>query len=214
MPVIERGAGELAARYIDQLCHLYDAIFSMPPFTWSPEDSGDHRRMLTDLLTNATFAVTIAREGQELVGFAYGHRLPVTHGWWSGFPAPLPKEFTTERQGRTFTLTDFGVDGRYRGQGIGRQLHNTLLNSRSEERAVLSVQPTALETKQVYEHWGWRHVGRKGPLEGVHPSYWDIYVCLLPVAPGAGTGVVFDEDVPAVSSTNTSRGRPGPEIAT
>lgn len=186
MPVIELGGGDLAVGLVDDVCQLYDAVFSVPPFTWSPGEPAEHRRMLTDLLADKTFAIAIAREGRELVGFAYGHRLPVTHGWWRGFPAPLPADFAAEWEGRTFTLTDFGVERSYRGRGIGRQLHDTLLNSRQEERAVLSVQPTALETKQIYAHWGWRHVGRKGPLEGIHPSYWDIYARPLAMALHAG----------------------------
>lgn len=176
MPVMELGARALAAEYFDQICFLYDAVFSASPFLWSAGDSDDHRGMLADLVTDGTFAVVVARAGADLVGFAYGHRLPVTHGWWRDFPDPLPQDFIAEWPGRTFTLTDFGVDGRYRGQGIGRRLHDTLLASRVEERAVLSVQPAALNTKQIYEHWGWRHVGRKGPLAGVQPPCWDIYV--------------------------------------
>jgi ribosomal protein S18 acetylase RimI-like enzyme len=197
MLTIERGARDLAGSLTDQICRLYDTVFSAPPFVWSPNDSDDHRRMLMDLLADETFAILIAREGRELVGFAYGHRLPVAHGWWSGFPTPLPKQFTAEREGRTFTLTDFGVDRRYRGRGIGRQLHDTLLSSRMEERAVLSVQPTALDTKEIYVHLGWQHVGRKGPLEGVHPSYWDIYVHPLAVPLRTDAYVHLDADVPS-----------------
>lgn len=175
-PVIEQGAGGLADKYFDQICALYDTVFSAPPFIWAPEDSEEHGRALSVLQQDSTFTVTVAREGQDLLGFAYGHRLPVTHGWWNGFPTALAEDFTAEWEGRTFTLTDFAVEKRFRGQGIGRQLHDTLLAGRREARAVLSVQPTALETRQIYEHWKWQYVGRKGPLEGVEPPYWDIYV--------------------------------------
>jgi GNAT superfamily N-acetyltransferase len=187
MPIVELGGGELAAGLADRICQLYDAVFSAPPFTWSPGDSDEHRRMLTDLLADKTFAIAVAREGGELAGFAYGCRLPVTHGWWGGFPQPLPAAFTAEREGRTYTLTDFAVEPALRGRGIGRQLHDALLDSREEERAVLSVQPTALATQQIYLHWGWRHVGRKGPLADAHPPYWDIYVRSL-ATPGSAGG--------------------------
>ncbi|MGY3203537.1 hypothetical protein ACVW19_004052 [Streptomyces sp. TE5632] len=51
-----------------------------------------------------------------------------------------------------------------------------LLHDREEQRAVLSVRPTALATQSVYRHWRWREVGGKGPLAGVTPPYWDVHV--------------------------------------
>lgn len=51
-----------------------------------------------------------------------------------------------------------------------------LLRDRAEQCAILSVQPTALATQRLYQHWVWTNVGRKGPLAGVTPPYWDIYV--------------------------------------
>lgn len=134
---------------------------------------------MEQLMRQATFEMTVAFDGPEVAGFAYGHRLPVNHGWWSGFPKPLPAEFTREWEGRTFTLVDFVVSARFRGTGIGRKLHDLLLRRRPEERAVLSVQPAAIETQQIYEHMGWAKVGRKGPIEGVQPPYWDIFVLSL-----------------------------------
>jgi GNAT superfamily N-acetyltransferase len=176
MLVIEGGDGELAGRWLEQICDLYDAVFSEQPFVWSPEDSAAHRRLLTELTSDPTLGITIAWQDGDLVGFAYGYRLPATHAWWSGFPAPLPDDFVAEWEGRTFTLADFGVERLSRGRGIGRRLHDSLLAGRSEERVVLSVQPTALLTRQIYERWGWHHVGRKGPMADVRPPYWDIYV--------------------------------------
>ncbi|WP_458076529.1 hypothetical protein [Streptomyces sp. EMB26] len=57
-----------------------------------------------------------------------------------------------------------------------------LLRDREEQRAILSVQPTALATQRLYRHWGWTHVGRKGPLAGVTPPCRDIYGCERGVA--------------------------------
>ncbi|WP_223852996.1 GNAT family N-acetyltransferase [Microbispora bryophytorum] len=85
-------------------------------------------------------------------------------------------EITDEWDGRTFTLTSLAVLPDQRGRGIGKQLINHLLGTRTEERAVLSVQPTALETQSIYRHLGWRQVGRNGPLPGVTPPRWDVYV--------------------------------------
>ncbi len=177
--VIQRGDCSLARQVKEQICDLYDAVFSSSPFAWNPSDSQEHSETMDQMMSLSTFEVTVAFDGCEVVGFAYGHRLPVTHGWWSGFPEPLPADFTREWEGRTFTLVDFAVSARFRGTGVGRKLHNLLLGRRPEERAVLSVQPAATETHHIYEHMGWTRVGRKGPIEGVQPPYWDIFVLPL-----------------------------------
>lgn len=176
---MQRGGASLALEAKQQICELYDVVFSSQPFVWNPRDSREHSDTLDRLMAQDTFEVTVAFDNSNVVGFAYGHRLPVNHGWWSGFSEALPADFTREWEGRTFTLDDFAVTAGLRGAGIGRKLHDLLLGQRPEERAVLSVQPTAEETQCIYQHMGWSKVGRKGPMEEVEPAYWDIYVLPL-----------------------------------
>lgn len=171
----ERDGCAVAKKYHDEICSLYDATFSVDPFVWSEQDSTGHREMLVDIRRDPTFGIAIAKSGGKVIAFAYGHRLPVDHGWWDGFSSVLPPSITTEWEGRTFALIDFAVDKLWRGKGIGRRVLNFLLEERQEERAVLSVQPTAVETEQIYIHLGWRKVGQKGPIAGVTPPHWDIF---------------------------------------
>lgn len=173
---VQIGDGWLARRHATAICALYDRVFSAPPFAWSDGDAASHRLMLNEISTDATFGVALALDGPEIVGFAYGHRLPVSHGWWSGFPAELPEDLVAEREGRTFALIDVAVHESYRGRGIGGTLLTRLLVSRPEERALLSVQPAAVQAQRIYEHLGWQRIGVKGPLSGVHPEYWAIYL--------------------------------------
>jgi hypothetical protein len=51
-----------------------------------------------------------------------------------------------------------------------------LLSSRSEERATLTVQPTAVDTKRLYERWGWRMVGQ---MEGGPTAAAPVFDCYL-----------------------------------
>ncbi|GAA5199609.1 hypothetical protein GCM10023322_75640 [Rugosimonospora acidiphila] len=173
---VRLGGRGLADALHGQICELYDAVFSQPPFIWTANDSQEHGQELAALRTDPTFGLAVAMRGDELVGFAYGVRLPVDHGWWTGFPEPLPDDLTREWEARTFALIDFAVHSGHRGKGFGRRLLEVLLRSRSEQRTILSVQPTATDTQAVYQHLGWRSLGRKGPLEGMRPAYWDIYL--------------------------------------
>jgi ribosomal protein S18 acetylase RimI-like enzyme len=173
---VRLGGGDLAGALHGQICELYDAVFSQPPFAWTANGSQEHAQELAALRTDPTFGLAIAMLGDQLVGFAYGVRLPVNHRWWTGFPEPLPDGLTREWEARTFALIDFAVYRGHRGRGLGRRLLELLLGSRSEERTILSVQPTATATQAIYRHLGWQHLGRKGPLDGVTPAYWDIYL--------------------------------------
>jgi GNAT superfamily N-acetyltransferase len=83
-----------------------------------------------------SFSIATATHNDQLIGFAYGITLPPDTGWWSGLPDDVPDDITTESPGGTFALIDFAVHEDWRGKGIGRQLHDRLLASRHEERAI------------------------------------------------------------------------------
>ncbi|MEU2975847.1 GNAT family N-acetyltransferase [Streptomyces hirsutus] len=174
--VFEGGGRESAADWFRRICDLHDGVFSAEPFAWVPEMSPGHEEELGSLMTVPGFRLVVARQRDRLVGYVYGHPLPVDHGWWRDFTHPLPAGLVREWPGRTFAVISLAVLPERRGRGTGRRLMEELLRDREEQRAVLSVQPTALATQSVYRHWGWRRVGRKGPLAGVTPPCWDIYV--------------------------------------
>ncbi|WP_436528447.1 GNAT family N-acetyltransferase [Actinoplanes sp. HUAS TT8] len=173
---VHSGNADLAAAYLDAICAVYDDVFSRPPFFWRDDESLLHRERLDQLLTDATFGITVAFADQDLVGFAYGFTLPPTTQRWSSLTEPLPDETTQEWPGRTFMLFDFAVLPTARGYRVGKTLHDQLLASRVEQRATLTVQPTAADTKAIYQHWGWRQVGQmEGGPTAAAPMF-DVYL--------------------------------------
>jgi GNAT superfamily N-acetyltransferase len=173
---IHLGGADLARPLVESICELYDEVFSRPPFFWREDESALHRERLLRLLGDPSFGIAVARADDELVGFAYGFTAPPDTNRWSNLIGPVPPELTVEWPSRTFVLFDFAVRQPYRGHGIGRELHDALLGSRREERASLSVEPPAAETKAIYEHWGWRKVAQSigGPTAAA--PIFDVYV--------------------------------------
>ncbi|PSK95729.1 acetyltransferase (GNAT) family protein [Murinocardiopsis flavida] len=169
------GAAELAVVHHNGIRRLYDEAFLRPPFAYTEGARAEHEAGLARLRAIRGFGIAVAVLRGEPVGFAYGFPLPVDHQWWDGFPTPLPRAFTREWPGRTLTIEDLAVDSRYRRSGVARRLLAALLDSRGEERAVLSVQPAAEAAHAFYRATGWHKVGRKGPIPGIVPPYWDIY---------------------------------------
>ena len=171
------GGADLARPLLDAICVLYDEVFAAPPFFWRDDESELHRERLTGLLADPTFGIAVARASEELVGFAYGFGLPADTKRWTRLVEPVSSaRVTAEWPGRTFLLFDYAVRQSYRGRGIGRRLHDGLLGSRPEERATLTVQPTAAETKGIYQHWGWRLVGKMEGGPAAAAPMFDVYL--------------------------------------
>jgi ribosomal protein S18 acetylase RimI-like enzyme len=130
------------------------------------------------------FVLAEARHGGYLVGFAFGMPLRPSTSWWRDLTAPLPADVTTERPGRTFALAELAVRPAWRRQGIGRDLHDLVLAGRPEERATLTVLPSATAAQRAGQAWGWRKIARKREQQPGAPLL-DILVTTLP---GDGRG--------------------------
>ena len=106
------------------------------------------------------FVLAEARHGGYLVGYAFGMPLRPSTSWWRNLTTLLPDEVTAEHPGRTFALAELLVRASWRRQGIAGTLHDLILENRPEERATLTVLPTAIAAQQAFRRWGWRKVAR------------------------------------------------------
>jgi GNAT superfamily N-acetyltransferase len=131
------------------------------------------------------FVLAEARHGGYLVGYASGMPLRPSTSWWRGLTTPLPDEVTAEHAGRTFAVTELLVRASWRRQWIGRELHELLLDGRTEERATLTVPPGAAAAQAAFRSWGWRKVAR---TRGDEPggAVLDVLVIDLPWVPPPG----------------------------
>ena len=131
------------------------------------------------------FVLAEARHGGYLVGYAFGVPLRPSTSWWRQLTTPLPEEVTTEHPGRTFALVELAVRASWRRQGIAATLHDLILENRPEERATLTVPPTATPAQQAFRKWGWRKVARTrdgGPGAPVS----DVLITSLPASRDRG----------------------------
>jgi GNAT superfamily N-acetyltransferase len=106
------------------------------------------------------FVLAEARHGGYLVGYVFGVPLRPSTSWWRHLTTPLPDEVTAEHPGRTFALVELLVRAAWRRQGIAGTLHDLILADRPEERATLTVPPSAAPARQALRKWGWRKVAR------------------------------------------------------
>jgi GNAT superfamily N-acetyltransferase len=106
------------------------------------------------------FVLAEARHGGYLVAYAAGLPLRPSTSWWKDLTTPLPDDLTTEYPGRTFALAELLVRASWRRQGIGRTLHDLMLDDRPEERATVTVPPGATAAQAAFTRWGWRRIAR------------------------------------------------------
>jgi GNAT superfamily N-acetyltransferase len=125
------------------------------------------------------FVLAEARHGGYLVGYAFGMPLRPSTSWWRNLTTPLPDGVTTEHPGRTFALVELLVRASWRRQGIAGTLHDLILENRPEERATLTVLPTATPAQQAFRKWGWRKVARTRDTEPGSPVS-DVLLTTLP----------------------------------
>jgi GNAT superfamily N-acetyltransferase len=148
---------------------------------YADEDAGRFAGRFRVQRRQPGFVLAEARSGGYLVGYAAGMPLRPATSWWRGLTAPLPEEVTAEPAGRTFALVELLVRAPWRRQGIARTLHDLVLAGRPEERATLTVPPTASAAQQAFRSWGWRRVGRtRDPDEPGSPIA-DVLVIPLPL---------------------------------
>ena len=173
--------GRQAAEHAAELEALHAEVYAEPPYLLDDDAEGFARRFGVQR-RQPGFVLAEARHGGYLVGYASGMPLRPSTSWWRDLTTPLPELLTAEHQGRTFAVTDVLVRASWRRQGIGAALHDSILAGRPEERATLTVLPTAAAAQHAFRAWGWRKVARaRGPEPG-SPVY-DVLLTTLPAAP-------------------------------
>ncbi len=174
--VIESWEGDEARGLADAVSGLYQAVFSLPPFSGDDDEFANQRSYYPAMTARPGFRLTTARAGDKHVGFGYGFLLPADTRWWTGLADPVSEKFAREDGTRTFALIDYGVLPAWRGLGVGRAIHDELLAGSGARRATLSVQPKAAETEEIYRRWGWRNVSVKKMDPPVPAPVFDILI--------------------------------------
>jgi GNAT superfamily N-acetyltransferase len=170
--------GAQAAEHADELHALHAEVYGDPPYGRKADAVlfADRFRVQR---RQPGFVLAEARHGGYLVGYAAGMPLRPSTSWWRDLTTSLPDEVTAEHPGRTFALIELLVRAPWRRQGIAQTLHDLILRNRREERATLTVLPTAGPAQNAFQKWGWRKVARTQDPRPGSPVF-DVLVTTLP----------------------------------
>ncbi|GGY89675.1 GNAT family N-acetyltransferase [Streptomyces poonensis] len=157
---VERLDGSAAVQAEAAFRLIYAEAFAEPPYNETEDDVAAAFRRFPAQAGNRTFRATLARSVDgEPVGVAYGHLLAPDTGWWDELTDPVPDDMRREDGHRTFGLMELAVRGPWRGQGVARRLHETLLDGIGAERVLLNVHPDSKAASAAYRAWGYRKIG-------------------------------------------------------
>lgn len=185
----QRIHGPEAAGLLDAFLPAYEEVYVEPPYSEGPREVAEFIERFHRQARRPGFRLVLAREREEVVGFAFGYRLPADTLWWNGLLTPLPEQFTRETGERTFAIIELAVRKPWRRRGIAAALHSRLIDDLGVERITLTMrpEPEAAPAQRAYQAWGYVKVGQSQPWDEA-PVYDSMVLGLGRAARGAGGG--------------------------
>lgn len=141
-----------------QIWTCYDKVFG---------DFADYATWRSDLFERHAgrdgFRLAAATDDAQVVGFAWGH-LGRRGQYWSDLAyESLPREVASEWIGDHFEFVELAVLPTHRGNGLGRALHDLLLDS-VKRRCLLSTSDDPDDPAvRLYTRSGWSRLGMLRP---------------------------------------------------
>jgi ribosomal protein S18 acetylase RimI-like enzyme len=154
------------------LVTLFADVFAEAPYYEDEDDVADFAYRLRNDMRRPGFRCSVAWAGghDDLAGFAYGYEgrpgQPYRDALADRLPPPVVEHWLKDY----FEFTELAVVSRCRGHGIGERLHDSLINSVLQPRAVLTVNSAAIPAIRLYRKKGWIVIERDLDLWEGAPS--------------------------------------------
>ncbi|MGW3833848.1 GNAT family N-acetyltransferase [Streptomyces microflavus] len=159
-----RHDGDAAREIVDELTSVYAEVYGVPPYSGDPFFSVEiFADRLTAAFTMHGFEVVTARlDDGALVGYVHGVTLTPDRAWWASIADDLPADAKQATEaGDVFWLRELMVLPKATNQGIGRRLHDEMVNGRPESWTTLTCIVDNEPARSAYPRWGYEVVGAR-----------------------------------------------------
>lgn len=106
-----------------------------------------------------------------VVGFVYGYTNLPGQWWYDQITRELERRNLSLQLHGSFAFTELGVAQPWRGRGIGRRLHDTVLAHLPHPYAVLSTQCENQPALALYRHCGWETLIERMRFDSGPPDF-------------------------------------------
>jgi GNAT superfamily N-acetyltransferase len=149
--------GELWSR----VAELYIEVFSAPPYAEDPCELAEILEWGPEILRDHGGRLVIARDGDDIVGFALGQPLLSASDWQGllvrcGSPEAEAMRAAPEQ---TFIVREIATSARARGRGIGTECLARLTQGAGAPITALGVYAHAEEARNFYRRLAFDHIG-------------------------------------------------------
>jgi ribosomal protein S18 acetylase RimI-like enzyme len=155
---LEHHGQSSGVKLAEQIWPCYDEVFG---------DFSDFATWRTDMFarhaTRSGYRLVVIRKDAAVTGFSWGY-LGERGQYWADLAAnALPVRTADEWVGGHFEFVTLGVAPEYRRRGLGRRLHDALLDGVTQKALLSTADDPADRAVQLYLSSGWRKLGLLRP---------------------------------------------------
>jgi GNAT superfamily N-acetyltransferase len=160
---VQRYNGEEAQEIADELIAVYADVYNVEPYIGDPFFSvPTYINRLHAAFEMEGFGVLTGRaDDGTLVGYVHGVSLDPERAWWASLGEARPAEAVQAAEaGEVFWLRELMTLPDYQNQGIGRRLHDVMVQSRPEAWTTLTCIVDNEPARSAYPRWGYEVIGQ------------------------------------------------------
>ncbi|MET7573372.1 GNAT family N-acetyltransferase [Streptomyces sp. NPDC005492] len=161
-PEFQRHDAKSAKDITSELVDVYAKVYDVPPYIGDPFFSVDSfRDRLEAAYDTDGFETVTARLDGRIVGYVHGATLPADKPWWGSLGNRRPADLIDLADaGGVFWLRELMVLPELQNQGLGRQIHDTVIAGRAERVTTLTCIVDNQPAHDAYLRWGYTIMGQ------------------------------------------------------
>jgi ribosomal protein S18 acetylase RimI-like enzyme len=151
---------DLADAPVEDVVDAYREAFTAPGYDETPDDVERFRTGLPRHAAREGFRLVLAYADDGLTGFAYGYTGRPGQWWTDRLLERISADVAETWVGGHFEFVELAVRPAAQGRGIGRSLHDALLDGLPHRRGLLGTWPDDRPARRLYVRAGWRDLAR------------------------------------------------------